>query len=671
MGRTLALVFGIALLVRLAVLRESADAAFSSVLLGDARVFHAWSLEIAGGDWLGRDVFYQAPLYPYFLGVIHALGGDIVVVRLVQSILAAVACALVADATWRLFDRRTALVAGLAAALYAPSIWLEGMIQKTALATVLTALVLNVLVRALADAPEEAEEDELIYRANRRRHLRRVFALGAAIGLLALARENAIVLLAPVAAWCLASSARPRAASIAVLLGGAMLVLVPVGARNAAIGGAFLPTASNAGVNFYLGNGAGADGLYRPLVAGRGHALYEREDAERLAERDTGRELSAAGVSSYWFGRALDDVRADPRAWARLLASKLQLTLHRTEVMDTESFESHVEASRTLHLLSFVMHFGCLLPLAVYGIGLATRERRWSWPVPLAAASIAFSIALFFVAARFRAGVVPFLFPFAARGAIELIAGLRSRWRRRGTLVLLLPTALAALLANRPLDSWPLALWSLPLEGDPLATTESNLSSEFLRLGDPSAAYEHAARALEREPNASDALYNLGSSARLLERFDEAEAAYREAMRIEPTYAADCWVGIGAVRATNGDLPGALECFDRAVTADPLNAQAHYNRGLALRQSYRLDEAAAEYMEAIRLTPDYVEAHNNLGFLREREGKFDEAASHYRNALAIDPTFESARAGLQRVDTESHQSPPIQPRGSSTSNGSD
>ena len=34
----------------------------------DSRVYDAWALRIASGDWLGRDAFFMGPLYPYFLG---------------------------------------------------------------------------------------------------------------------------------------------------------------------------------------------------------------------------------------------------------------------------------------------------------------------------------------------------------------------------------------------------------------------------------------------------------------------------------------------------------------------------------------------------------------------------------------------------------------------------
>jgi len=66
-----AIVFVIALAVRLVHLWQMREAPFFSVLLGDSRGYDEWARRIAAGEWLGTDVFYQAPLYPYFLAVIY------------------------------------------------------------------------------------------------------------------------------------------------------------------------------------------------------------------------------------------------------------------------------------------------------------------------------------------------------------------------------------------------------------------------------------------------------------------------------------------------------------------------------------------------------------------------------------------------------------------------
>ena len=75
--RILVAIAFVALAVRLTVLSELADSALFEIPLGDSRAFSEWGHAIASGDWFGAEVFYQAPLYAYFLGVIEALGGDV------------------------------------------------------------------------------------------------------------------------------------------------------------------------------------------------------------------------------------------------------------------------------------------------------------------------------------------------------------------------------------------------------------------------------------------------------------------------------------------------------------------------------------------------------------------------------------------------------------------
>src|SRR6266576_2367941 len=78
----LALIGGGALLLRLIYLFELRNTPFFSVIIGDGQQYDSWARQIAGGQWIGSEVFYQTPLYPYFLAVIFKLAGhDLFVVR--------------------------------------------------------------------------------------------------------------------------------------------------------------------------------------------------------------------------------------------------------------------------------------------------------------------------------------------------------------------------------------------------------------------------------------------------------------------------------------------------------------------------------------------------------------------------------------------------------------
>src|SRR5207247_139984 len=107
-------IFAVALAVRLVHLWQIRRAPFFTVLLGDSRAYDEWAQRLAGGDWIGHEVFYQAPLYPYFLGLLYAIGGrHLLLVRVVQAFVGSAACVLLSLAARRLFSVRAGLAAGL------------------------------------------------------------------------------------------------------------------------------------------------------------------------------------------------------------------------------------------------------------------------------------------------------------------------------------------------------------------------------------------------------------------------------------------------------------------------------------------------------------------------------------------------------------------------------
>lgn len=557
-----ALIFALAALVRLAALLELRGEPWNEILLGDAAHFDAWGRRLAAGGSDAGTVFFQAPLYPYLLAAVYRLFGHAPdLVRVLQCLGGALAAALVADAARRLAGARGGLVAGLLAALYAPAIWYDLQIEKTSLALTLTAVLLRVLVAARGGTPPPAPS---------RRRLAAAALAGVALGLLALLRENALVLALPLG-WALARATGPgrraRAAVLGAAAAGLVACLLPVALHNAAAGGVPLPTTANAGVNFWIGNGAGANGQYREIVPGRGHPDYEQQDARRLAEEASGRALGPAGVSRHWFARALREMAEQPGAAAANLGRKLRLLAGRAEIMDSVALASFQDASWVLRALGPV-GFGLLLPLAAAGAVLAAR-RGGAGPLLLGAGLLAASILAFFVAGRFRLGLAPLFFPLAALAVVN--------WREAPRR----PLAAAAL-ALAALLAW----WPQPGLGDPRAAGAANLADACLRRADFPAAERWAAYARQRAPGSAEAAYNLGLALRWQGRYAEAREPLRAAMVLQPAYAADCLAELGAIAGALGDPAGARPLLEQALRLRP----GHEN---ALRYLALVEQALA------------------------------------------------------------------------------
>ena len=92
----------------------------------------------------------------------------------------------------------------------------------------------------------------------------------------------------------------------------------------------------------------------------------------------------------------------------------------------------------------------------------------------------------------------------------------------------------------------------------------------------------------------------------------------------------------------------AEEQFARARAIRP--GPVHYQRGNALATEGRLDEALAEFTEALRLDPGLVDARNNRGLVLARQGRNAEARREYQEALRYRPRHADALYNLAQLD---------------------
>jgi tetratricopeptide (TPR) repeat protein len=649
-GRLLLLLFLFALLLRVAFTVQIRDLPTQHQLVMDAKRYDALARDIVAHGWRPREVFYQAPAYPYFLAAVYAAtGGAMAAVRLLQALLGAATAVLAAVSARRLAGHvfagsattathatNAAVAAGLLAALYGPLVFYAPLLLKTTLLLFFEGCLLVLLLPASPSGRARAA---------------RALLAGACLGICALLQENSLLLLPFVLLHLLLpqrgdgerSLLRRLAPALACAVGAALAV-APATLANYRAGGELVLTSSQGGMNFFIGNARGATGTYVPLSAGGQQPEQQKADGERLAAafaaRRTGRpvdpaSLSAGQVSALFWREALGQIRADPAAWARLMLWKSRLFWNAYELPDAEGYDVYRRAAGGLAWLW--LGFGVVAPLGLLGLLFALRAppaRGAARLFALLLAGVWASVALFFVFGRYRMTAVPLLLPpagVAAAGLIEI--GRRREWRRLAVWGAAL--AVAALVVGLPAFSR-----AEVREHD--AAIYFNLGSAALRWSEESfAGFEAALRQAGGvlTPAAREELERAvrlaGEAAADLHRADAASPGFFVA-RLQRTVALH---RRGVYLASAGALPQAVESYARA--------RAQLAAALARPPAGAPREAVAEARSlAVALDANAAAASNNLGGRLLEAGRLDEAEAALARAVALAPALPRARANL-------------------------
>ena len=136
-----------------------------------------------------------------------------------------------------------------------------------------------------------------------------------------------------------------------------------------------------------------------------------------------------------------------------------------------------------------------------------------------------------------------------------------------------------------------------------------------------------------------------GAQAAAIIAIDASRAAGRNAVAPQPLTPGRVVV-LAEQKRRQGRLAEAEELAQRALNADPDNAEAAHTLGIIAHQSGKLDEAIEYVRRAIALNPDVALYHSNLGEMCRLAGRLDEAVDGARRALEINPNYANAQSNL-------------------------
>jgi tetratricopeptide (TPR) repeat protein len=178
------------------------------------------------------------------------------------------------------------------------------------------------------------------------------------------------------------------------------------------------------------------------------------------------------------------------------------------------------------------------------------------------------------------------------------------------------------------------------------AQAHFRLGLALSRQDRPAKAATSFRKSIELQPEATT-WYNLSRDLRVQNKYAEAEAAVRAAIRLKPDYAS-AHAELGFILVLMGKLEGAVAAYQQAVGLDGGDARIRTELGNALADTGEGNAAIIAYQEAIKLKPDYAPAYYNLGITLAAVDP-EKAISAYRRAVQLQPDHPEAHCNLGRV----------------------
>lgn len=608
----LLLLVGGALLHVFVLMQNWADNPFSRSLFVDSEHYWAWAGEIASGQLVGETPFFSAPLYPYLLGLLRAMGVGLLGVYILQLVLHLWTAALVRRIGAQLSSPAAGWGAAVLWLLLADPGYYTGRVLACSLQAFLVALLTERSIAVIARPSGGG-----------------TCALGVVTGLTVLSWPPAVVMIPVVALAVAWNGGFDRGALKRGLQGAgvACLVISPATLHNFFVGGEWITVTAHGGITFYHGNNRIADGTFSPLGVSNDKRTHD-QDALRQTRAARGPDAGWRDVSEHFRSKGMEWWRENPTAATALalrkaawyLSGRVYGDMYLASLEREESFASRLK-------LAFVPVAWCTLPALLMALVLARKPRENL--VLLALVGLALAIAtVFWYSPRYRMPVTPLIAVLAAAAAARFtFARMPERVAYGGVLLLGLFTG--HLMRAAGLDDpetyrgrYELRVGDLRREAGEeelarkryLAARDAGAPEAMLRLAelsaaqDPAGALEELAAIARANPGQAQAQKAHAVALAEAGRLPEASAAFEAALALEADDG-EVHAGLATVLLQLGQGSRAAGHLDRAIELLGPAPDLYFNRALARRTTGDLEGAVSDLEETRDLDP----AHDRAG----------------------------------------------------------
>jgi len=521
----------------------------------DALYHHLWAQQIASGDILGGGPYFRAPLYPLILGLIYSICGvNLSIVMLLQHLIGALAIPLVYVVAKKYFSRFVGYFAAALTAVNGVLIYFESQLLLDFLTVVFMMLFIYLLTLA------QRHNKSKLY-----------FIAGLIAGLFAITRPNILAVIPLVCLWIflIESNFKTRLKRGLLLIAGALILVLPVTARNIIIGGDNVLIASQGGINFYIGNNERADG-FTALLPGFGNT-WQYSDAEFEAANNMGKEIGSikpSEVSDYYYNKSYAYVFSKPIDFIKLIVKKLYLFWNYFEISNNNNLYFLTDYIGMSFIPMFL--FAIISPLGLVGALLCFFKDRRYWIFPIIIFGYMFTVIAFFVTGRFRIPVVPLLSITAGFTLYEIYKGWIHRNYKRA-IILFASILLAGLFA-----------WTnfYNHHDRSMAMANYSLGNMFMKKGDYQSARAQYEIAINQGHCVPNAYLNLGVIA-FYDGDTSSARSYFEEEILNCGPSGKAYNNLSMLARLSGDNRQAYAMADSSVVKFPNFKDAYINRILA------------------------------------------------------------------------------------------
>ena len=168
------------------------------------------------------------------------------------------------------------------------------------------------------------------------------------------------------------------------------------------------------------------------------------------------------------------------------------------------------------------------------------------------------------------------------------------------------------------------------------------------KLGRHPEAIEASKRAVNIRPSA-ESYFNIGLANYYLKQYREAEAAYRQSIKLDPYNAADAYYALGLTYRDSGQFDDEVSAYKNVIKLRSDYANAYDRLGQRYLQMKRYAEAIEAFKQLAMLKPGDANAQNSLGEVYVAASRNDEAVESFRQAIRLKPDFGKAYFNLGKT----------------------